>query len=493
MNRKLLLLAGALSGMAVTASAQTVRSYVTLPDRSALYSESEEYEFSDVRDDRGGRSSYIVIDPRQSFQPVDGFGFALTGGSAEMLMRMSPEARAATLRDVFDPVKGAGVSCVRLTVGASDLNRFVFFYDDMPEGQEDFRLEHFSLSQDLRDVIPVMNEILEINPDICVLASPWSAPSWMKTVYDVRGGQLRKECYGVYADYLVRYVQEMEVHGITVNALTVQNEPLRSTNTPSMFWFAWEQADFVKNHLGPKFRKAGLDTEIIVFDHNCDRPDYALAIYDDPEAAQYVSGAAFHHYAGDMSAMTYVHEARPDKDILFTEQMTTERPGTSRIDIAASTKRLIVGPMRNWSRTVVLWNLAADSLNDPHTDNGGCPSCQGALTIDGDSATRNLAYYVIAHASQFVRPGSVRIASTAPGDRTVTLGEDEQRPKVYRAQITEHADVAPNAAFRTPDGKIVLIVANDSWSRRSISVQYNGRYAELNLAPGATGTFVWDE
>ena len=204
MNRKLLLLAGALSGMAVTASAQTVRSYVTLPDRSALYSESEEYEFSDVRDDRGGRSSYIVIDPRQSFQPVDGFGFALTGGSAEMLMRMSPEARAATLRDVFDPVKGAGVSCVRLTVGASDLNRFVFFYDDMPEGQEDFRLEHFSLSQDLRDVIPVMNEILEINPDICVLASPWSAPSWMKTVYDVRGGQLRKECYGVYADYLVR-------------------------------------------------------------------------------------------------------------------------------------------------------------------------------------------------------------------------------------------------------------------------------------------------
>lgn len=316
MNRKLLLLAGALSGMAVTASAQTVRSYVTLPDRSALYSESEEYEFSDVRDDRGGRSSYIVIDPRQSFQPVDGFGFALTGGSAEMLMRMSPEARAATLRDVFDPVKGAGVSCVRLTVGASDLNRFVFFYDDMPEGQEDFRLEHFSLSQDLRDVIPVMNEILEINPDICVLASPWSAPSWMKTVYDVRGGQLRKECYGVYADYLVCYVQEMEVHGITVNALTVQNEPLRSTNTPSMFWFAWEQADFVKNHLGPKFRKAGLDTKIIVFDHNCDRPDYALAIYDDPEAAQYVSGAAFHHYAGDMSAMTYVHEARPDKDIL---------------------------------------------------------------------------------------------------------------------------------------------------------------------------------
>ena len=257
--------------------------------------------------------------------------------------------------------------------------------------------------------------------------------------------------------------------------------------------FAFEQADFIKNYLGPKFREAGLSTGIVVFDHNCDRPDYALAVYNDPEAAKYVTGAAFHHYRGDLSAMSYVHEARPDKEIYFTEQMTTERPGQRQIAIAPAVERLIVGIMRNWSRNVVLWNLAADPLNDPHTDNGGCSMCQGALTIDKDSVSRNLAYYVIAHASKFVRPGSVRIASTAPGDRSVSICEDEQRPNVFRTNVTEHAGVAANVAFRTPDGRIVLVAANDSWSRRSIRIQYNGRFAELELEPGAAGTFVWDE
>ena len=173
--------------------------------------------------------------------------------------------------------------------------------------------------------------------------------------------------------------------------------------------------------------------------------------------------------------------------------MTTERPGQRQIAIAPAVERLIVGIMRNWSRNVVLWNLAADPLNDPHTDNGGCSMCQGALTIDQDSVSRNLAYYVIAHASKFVRPGSVRIASTAPGDRSVSICEDEQRPNVFRTNVTEHAGVAANVAFRTPDGRIVLVAANDSWSRRSIRIQYNGRFAELELEPGAAGTFVWDE
>ena len=191
--------------------------------------------------------------------------------------------------------------------------------------------------------------------------------------------------------------------------------------------------------------------------------------------------------------MSYVHEASQDNEIYFTEQMTTERPGQRQIAIAPAVERLIVGIMRNWSRNVVLWNLAADPLNDPHTDNGGCSMCQGALTIDKDSVSRNLAYYVIAHASKFVRPGSVRIASTAPGDRSVSICEDEQRPNVFRTNVTEHAGVAANVAFRTPDGRIVLVAANDSWSRRSIRIQYNGRFAELELEPGAAGTFVWDE
>lgn len=479
------------AGLSVPCAAQTIRTYLTRPDRSELFAlQADSVVFSAHRQEN---VAYIVIDPHQHYQRIDGFGFALTGGSAEHLVKMSPAARAALLRELFDPEQGIGISCIRLTLGASDLNSFVFSYDDLPAGQEDFSLNRFSLAQDLRDVVPVMREILAINPHIQILSSPWSAPAWMKTNGDVRGGQLREECYGVYADYFVRYVEAMRDQGIDIDAVTVQNEPLNSRNTPSMYWFAGQQAAFVRDHLGPKFREAGLPTAIVVFDHNCDRPDYALAVYNDPEAAQYVSGAAFHHYRGDLSAMSYVHEARPDKAVYFTEQMTTERPGQPQIAIAPAVERLLVGITRNWSRNVVLWNLAADPLNDPHTDNGGCSMCQGAVTIDRDAVARNLAYYVIAHASKFVRPGSVRIASTAPCDRSVSICEDEQRPGVFRTNVAERSAVAPNVAFRTPDGRIVLIVANDSWSRRTVRIQYEGRFAHLDVEPGSAATFVWNE
>lgn len=490
MKRTLIPALGALL-LALPAAGQPIESWITRADRSELFArQPQPVAFSSARQER---ATYIVVDPDQRYQPIDGFGFALTGGSAEHLIRMSPAARQALLEELFDHDKGIGISTLRLTIGASDLNSFVFSYDDLPAGQEDFALEHFSLAQDLHDVVPVLHEILAVNPDLRILASPWSAPAWMKTGGDVRGGQLRRECFDVYADYFVRYVEAMRSHGIDVHAVTVQNEPMNSRNTPSMHWFAYEQAEFIKHHLGPKFRAAGLATEIVVFDHNCDRPDYALAIYDDPEAAQYVAGAAFHHYRGDLSAMSYVHEARPDKAVWFTEQMTVEQPGSPEIAIAPAVERLIVGITRNWSRNVILWNLAADPNNDPHTDNGGCSMCQGAITIDKDAVTRNIAYYVVAHAAKFVVPGARRIASTAPHDRSIALCEDEQRPGVYRTNVVEHADVLPNVAFRTPDGTIVLVAANNSWSKRSLHVQYNGKFAELKLEPGAVGTFLWKE
>ena len=181
----------------------------------------------------------------------------------------------------------------------------------------------------------------------------------------------------------------------------------------------------------------------------------------------------------------------PDKNIYFSEQMVVEKPGSETINIAAQVNRLVIGTMRNWSKNLILWNLAADSLNDPHTDNGGCSMCQGALTIQGDAVTRNLAYYTIAHASKLVRPGSVRIASTSPYDEAVNLTNDEERPEVMRATVIEHSDVLPNVAFKTPGGKIVLIVANDSFHSNTIKVQYKGKYASFNLQPGAVGTYTW--
>jgi glucosylceramidase len=478
------------SGYSQAVKPVMVESWITNSDRSSLFQkQSDNVAFSNS----GGRGAAIIIDEASQFQEIDGFGYALTGGSAELLMKMAPVARTGVLREIFaSDGNNIGVSYIRLSIGASDLNSFVYSYNDLKENETDPELKKFSLSQDLNDVVPVMKEILSINPDIKILGSPWSAPVWMKTNTNIRGGALKKECYDVYARYFVKYIQAMKNQGITIDAITVQNEPLNSKNTPSMQWFWTEQAEFIKNNLGPAFIKAGLTTKIILFDHNLDRIDYPLSLLNDPEVAKYADGTGFHHYGGDINAMNNLHIAHPDKNLYFTEQMVVERPGDKTISISDQVLRLIVSTTRSWSKNVILWNLAADPNNDPHTDNGGCSMCQGAITIDGENISRNIAYYTIAHASKFVRPGSVRIASTFTGDKTVSLTEDEERPGIKRATVIEKTQVLPNVAFRTPEGKIVIIVVNNTWSANSFRIQYRGQFAGFRLNPGAVGTYVWE-
>ena len=487
-----MLMAITMGGFAQKDTDVEIKSWVTNSDRSSEFEkQADVIHFSP---DKNGRGTAIVIDQSQELQTIDGFGFALTGGSAELLSKMSQRERSKILNELFSTdADHIGVSYIRLSIGASDLNSIVFSYDDLADNETDFELNKFSLAQDLKDVVPIMKEILAINPSIKIMGSPWSAPAWMKTNNNIRGGKLKEECYKVYARYFVKYIQKMQKQGIAIDAVTIQNEPMNSRNTPSMSWFVNEQANFIKNNLGPAFKQAGLQTKIIIFDHNCDRPDYPLGILNDPEAARYVAGSGFHNYRGNMESMSLVHLARPDKNIYFTEQMVTERPGSPEINIVYPVKRLILDATQNWSRNVILWNLAADPLNDPHTDNGGCSMCQGAITIDGDVVIRNIAYYTIAHASKFVRPGSKRIISTNPGDPTVELYEDEQRPGVYRTNVIGNSQVLPNVAFKTPEGKIVLIVVNDSLGANSFDIQYKGQYATIHLKPGSVGTYVWDE
>jgi glucosylceramidase len=484
-----------MSGLSYTSLAQDpvpveIEAWVTKPDRTMLFEKMPEKIFFS---DRGrGRGLPIVIDDSHTMQSIDGFGFALTGGSAGLIMQMTPGERSKLIRDLFSSKDNhIGVSYIRLTIGSSDLNSFVFSYNDMKEGQTDFNMEKFDLGQDKKDVIPVMKEILKTAPGIKILASPWSPPAWMKTNGKVKAGSLKPECYQAYSKYFVKYIQEMKKEGIPIDAITIQNEPLNVNNTPSMRMSAAEQADFIKNHLGPAFTKASITAKIVLFDHNLDRPDYPLSILNDPDAARYVDGSGFHHYGGDLSAMTIIHNAYPDKNLYFTEQMVTERPGSTAIDVVSQVKRLIIGATKNWSRNVILWNFAANPLNDPHTDDGGCSMCQGAVTIDGDTVTRNVAYYVVAHASKFVTPGSVRIASTQNGDMSVSLTNDEERREVVRVATVENNEVLPNVAFRTPEGKIVLIVANDSNNTSSFRIQFRSQSATIRLNPGAVGTYVW--
>ncbi|MDR3718187.1 MAG: glycoside hydrolase family 30 beta sandwich domain-containing protein [Bryobacteraceae bacterium] len=479
-----------MSGVALLAQPGPIESWVTTADRASLF--ERQAASIPFRAGTASRGAAIVVDPGQAYQVMDGFGFALTGGSAELLMKMSPDARTHVLKQIFSTAgNGAGVSYLRLSIGSSDLNSFVFSYDDLAAGATDARLEKFDLAQDKKDVIPVLKELLAIQPAIKILGSPWSAPAWMKTNGNVRGGALNPEFYPAYALYLVKYIQAMASEGITIDAITIQNEPLNSRNTPSMQWQVGEQLTFLRDHLAPAFAQAGLRTKVILFDHNCDRPDYPLTLLSDPVVSRLADGTGFHHYGGDMSAMSLVHTARPDKNLYFTEQMIVERPGGKTIDIAQTVKRMLLDTTRNWSKNVILWNLAADPHNNPHTNNGGCSMCQGGITIDGDATSYNLAYYTIAHASKFVRPGSVRVHSTQRGDTSVSLTEDEERPGIRRVAAIENTTVPPNVAFRRPDGKIVLIVVNDAGAPAAFSVQCDGATAELKLAAGAVGTYIW--
>ncbi|RWU06273.1 glycoside hydrolase family 30 protein [Pedobacter chitinilyticus] len=407
----------------------------------------------------------ISIDPSKSYQSIDGFGYTLTGGSAQHLLAMEKSARKAILTELFaTDQNNIGTSYLRLSIGASDLNEQVFSYNDLPEGETDLSMSKFDLGPDKKEIIPVLKEILAINPKVKLMGSPWSPPAWMKTNNATKGGSLKPEFYDAYALYFVKYIQAMKANGITIDAITVQNEPLHPGNNPSLLMLAADQAIFVKKHLGPVFKQHKISTKIIVYDHNADRPDYPISILDDKEAKPYIDGSAFHLYGGKIEALSKVHEAHPDKNIYFTEQWVGA-PGNMAGDFPFHVKHLIIGATRNWAKTVLEWNLAADGNYKPHTP-GGCDRCLGAVTIEGNKVTRNPAYYIIAQAAKFVRPGSVRIASN-------------------------EIDGLANVAFKTPEGKTVLIVLNVGKEQKAFTVALKNEKTSYSLAPNAAATLVW--
>ncbi|EJL69005.1 glycoside hydrolase family 30 protein [Chryseobacterium populi] len=412
-----------------------------------------------------GNGQNIEIDDAQKFQYVDGFGYTLTGGSVEVINRLSPSKRKALLKELFGNNKNSiSVSYLRLSIGASDLDGEVFSYDDLPEGQTDASLSRFSLAKD-KNLIAMLKEILTINQDIKIIAAPWSAPVWMKDNGKSKGGSLKPEYYGTYANYFVKYIQEMKKEGIMVDAITPQNEPLHPGNNPSLYMASNQQGDFIKNHLGPAFKSNGIKTKIVVYDHNCNKPEYVTNILSDPEAYQYVDGSAFHLYEGDISALSTVHNAYPDKNLYFTEQWTGAK-GNFNEDLNWHAKNVIIGSMRNWSKIALEWNLANDPQYKPHTD-GGCTECKGAITVsDSENFTRNVSYYIIAHASKFIPANSQRIAST-------------------------QTDNLSTAAFQTPAGKTVLIVQNNSKTVEKFSILYHQKSAAVVISGNSVATCIF--
>ena len=406
----------------------------------------------------------ILVDDTQTYQPIEGFGFALTGGSAQQIAALAPAARIALLAELFGTTENSiGLSCLRLTIGASDLSARAFSYCDLPPGHTDPTLATFNLLAGDTDIIPVLQEILAINPALKLIASPWSAPPWMKDNEHFIAGSLKPECYPAYAHYFVKYVQAMRARGIHISAITPQNEPLNRKNEPSMVMQAPEQAEFIKHHLGPALRAAGLNTEIICFDHNCDTPEYPLQVLADPEARAYIAGVAWHLYAGSIDALTQVQTLHPAQKMYFTEQWV-QAGKDPHADFSWHIQNVVIGALRNGCRLVLEWNLAADPLCNPHTPRGA-PDCLGGITI-GDTIARNAGYDVMAHTARFLPPGSRRISSSMPAG-------------------------LPNVALLTPDSRIVMIAINNRPAAQEFYINYQDATARVTLDAGAVLTLRW--
>ncbi len=444
-----------------TSQKSDIACWLTNADQSALF---QEQNISLVFKDGQNNNSTIVVDTTTTYQTIDGFGYTLTDGSASLMNALSADKKSAILEQLFATDKtNIGVSYLRISIGASDLSAYPYTFNDMPAGQTDVDLQHFNMDKAMQDLVPILKKIVAIYPDIKILGSPWTAPAWMKTNNSFKGGSLKPEYYQVYAKYLIKFIKKMKEEGIVIDAITPQNEPLHDGNNPSMVMQASEQGNFIKNALGPLFKQEGIKTKIIIWDHNADRPAYPLEILNDPEARVYVDGSAFHLYNGSISALSEVRNAYPDKGIYFTEQWIGG-PGNFAGDLKWHIETLIIGATRNWSRNVLEWNLAADENYQPHTD-GGCPTCLGAITVNS-SVKKNTAYYIIAHASKFVRPGSVRIASN---------------------EITD----LPNVAFKAPNGKKVLVVLNKAGFTQSFNIKFNNKTVSTSLKSGSVATYVW--
>ena len=462
--RCLLLLIFAVCAMAVRPCA-AVNVWVTTGDKSQLLKQQTDLVFQ-AGPGSGGTS--INIDPTTTFQTVSGFGAAMTDSAAWLLQNeLSLTQRDKLMRQMFSRESGIGLNYLRIPIGASDFTATEFYtYNDNPAGGTDEFQQQFSTAHDEAYIIPRLQQARQLNPGLKLMASPWSAPAWMKTNSSLLGGSLASQWEASYARYLAKFVQAYSAAGLPIDAITLQNEPLHTSNYPTMAMSAGQQISLVKNHVGPRFSAEGLSTKILAYDHNWDNVTYPIQVLNDPEARLYVAGTAFHAYAGDVSAQTTVHNAYPDKDIYFTEITGGGWATNFGDNLVWNFQNIIIDGTRNWAKTALLWNLALDQNSNPHL--GGCPDCRGVVTIDNTTGavTHNEEFYVLGQVTTAVQQDAVRIESTT-------------------------TSAINTVAFLNPDGSQALIALNPNVLASTIRLVQNGQHVSYQVPGKSVATFLW--
>jgi glucosylceramidase len=445
--------------------AQPVSVWLTSDDQTSLLQPQPGVAFT-----RGANASVpaLVIDDRAGHQVVEGFGAAMTDSSAYLLNEVLPASSLpAVMQSLFDRTHGIGISFLRNPMGASDLARMDYSYDDQPAGATDSSLAGFSIAHDLTDILPMLRMAKSINPQIKTMGTPWSPPGWMKTSDSMIGGSLNASAYPALAGYFVKYLQAYAAAGVPVDYISLQNEPLNvPTDYPGMWMSDDEQLNLLANYVLPALQAANLTTKVLVYDHNWDTPTYPQTVLSDAAvaASPNVGGTAWHWYLGPPGAMTPIHNLHPELNNYVTEASG----GPWVLDEVKQDFEMIVHSMRNWASAFVKWGLALDQNGGPHT--GGCVGCIPLVTIDSQTgaATYPVDYYTLGHFSKFVPPGSRAVwSSNAPG----LIG----------------------AAFASPNETVVLVVYNDSSTARTFQVSWRRRSFAYTLPALAGATFIWAE
>jgi glucosylceramidase len=440
--------------------------WLTTADQSHLLSQQPDVLIRSTPD-----ASPVVIDVDEgtSYQEMIGFGAAMTDASAYLIQHKLGAQHDAILRELFGRNPGIGLSFMRVPMGASDFSTHDYSYDDMPAGQTDSTLAHFSIDEDRADKLPAIKASLAINPQLKLIGSPWSPPGWMKTTGSLIQGTLRPEFYDSFAEYFRKFIEGYTAEGVPIFAVTLQNEPAyEPADYPGMRLDPPVRAEVIGKHVGPLFEKTGIQTLILDWDHNWDLPSSPLAVLADSAARKYVNAVAWHCYAGDVGVQETVHAAYPTKDAYFTECSGGGWATVFADNLKFFVGTLIIGSTRGWAKGIALWNLALDENAGPHL--GGCGNCRGVITINSatGAVTRNVEYYALAHASQFVRPGAHRIASSTNVNGLQTV------------------------AFKNADdASKVLIVLNTAAAEVSFAVHSGGKTILYAMPAGAVVTLVW--
>lgn len=404
----------------------------------------------------------IQLDPAKKFQPILGFGAALTDAACYTLNRLDPSAREKLFHELFHPSE-LGLSVCRTCIGSSDYSVEAYSFD---EGAPDPDLQRFSIDHDRAYILPILRQARKANPDLFLFSSPWSPPGWMKPNNSMLGGNMQRKHMPAYANYFVKFLQGYEAEGVPIQAVTVQNEvdTDQDGRMPACSWPQEYEADFVRWQLGPAFERAGVKTKIWIIDHNYNLWGRAMGELETPDVRKYTNAIAWHGYVGEVEWIDRVHDSYPDVEMYWTEGGPDYTWPDYKMDWAKWSKTF-TGILRHWCRSITAWNLALDEVGKP---NIGPFNCGGVVSVH--SQTREISYsgqyWAFTHYSRFIKRGAHRIDSQSSGSEIL------------------------HAAFENPDGQEVLVLTNPG-AAQSCTVQLGGSSATVPLSANSVTTLQW--